>query len=400
MFTILGVSFSGTKAEGMAEGDPGGEAVGRRPALWAGWLDRLAAAVPDPAPQHISRPYLIQATGAALALVIFIVDSLTAAEVAAGVLYVVVVLLLDRVYGQRGVLAVGLGCMVLTLVSLPLSPDEQFSVLSLSNALLSIIAIGGTTFLLLRNKAAATHLQQVEAELARVSRVTTLGALTAAIAHEVNQPLTGVVSSANACLHWLAGDAPDLAAARRSLERVIADGTRAGEVVKRIRALVRRTPPSSEKLNMNEVIGEVLALLGTEISRTRISLRTELAPDMPDIVGDRVQLQQVLLNLIMNAIEAMSGTGQPRRELLIAAATEGPGRVLVTVQDTGTGLDPKALDRLYEPFYTTKPRGMGMGLAISRTIVEAHGGQLRAAPVEPRGARFTLLLPVDGAVVP
>jgi PAS domain S-box-containing protein len=240
---------------------------------------------------------------------------------------------------------------------------------------------------------AEEQLQQVRAELARVARVTTLGELTAAIAHEVNQPLTGLVSSGNACLRWLTGETPNLEAARRAVGRMINDGIRAGEVTGRIRDLVRKSPPRNDCVNINDTIREGIALIGTEIQRNRISLHTELANDLPLIAGDRIQLQQVIINLIMNAIEAMSGMSQAQRELLVASAVDGANGVLVAVRDSGPGLDPKALDRLFDAFYTTKPEGMGMGLPISRTIIQAHGGRLWAAPNKPHGALFQFTLP-------
>ena len=243
---------------------------------------------------------------------------------------------------------------------------------------------------------AEEELHQARTELARVARVTALGELTAAIAHEVNQPLTGLVSSGNACLRWLGGETPNLEAARRAIERMINDGSRASEVVSRIRALVRKSPPRRDWLNMNDAITEVIALIRTEVQRNRISLETELSNDLPLVVGDRIQLQQVILNLVMNAIEAMSGINPPQRKLLVASVKDGSDGVLVEVRDSGAGLDQTALDRLFEAFYTTKPEGMGMGLAISRTIVEAHGGELTAKPNAPQGAIFRFRLPTDG----
>lgn len=243
---------------------------------------------------------------------------------------------------------------------------------------------------------AEEQLNLARAELAHVARVTTVGELTAAIAHEVSQPLTGLVSSGHACLRWLAGETPNLEAARRAVERMINDGSRAGEVISRIRAMVRKSPPRREQLNINDAIMEVIALIRSEVQRNRISLRTELSNDLPLVPGDRIQLQQVILNLIVNAIEAMSGVGQPQRELLIASVQDGSNDVLVTVRDSGTGLDRTSLNRLFEAFYSTKADGMGMGLAISRTIIEAHGGQLWATPNVPQGATFRFKLPTDG----
>jgi two-component system sensor kinase FixL len=245
-------------------------------------------------------------------------------------------------------------------------------------------------------KRTEAELEQARAELVRVARVTALGELTAAIAHEVNQPLTGLVSSGNACLRWLAGDVPNLKAARGSVERMISAGSRAGEVIRRIRALVAKAPPLRDRLNINDAITEVIALIRGEIQRNRISLRTKLSTDVPLVLGDRIQLQQVILNLILNAVEAMSDVSPQPRELSVSSAKDGPNGALVSVRDSGTGLDGAALDRLFEAFYTTKAHGMGIGLAVSRTIIQAHGGRLWAAPNVPQGAIFQFTLPADG----
>ena len=247
---------------------------------------------------------------------------------------------------------------------------------------------------------AEEDLHQARAELARVTRVTMLGELTAAIAHEVNQPLAGLVSSGNACMRWLADAPPDLDAARRSVERMINDGNRASEIISRIRALVKKSPSRREWVNINDTIIGVIELIRTEVQRNRIMLRTEPSIELPLIMGDQVQLQQVVLNLTMNAIEALGDTTQEQRLLSIIAAESGSNGVLVEVRDSGTGLDVMALDRLFDAFWSTKPDGMGMGLAISRAIIEAHGGRLWATPNEPRGAVFHFSLPHDGELVP
>ena len=245
-------------------------------------------------------------------------------------------------------------------------------------------------------KRAEEQLNLARAELAHVTWVTTMGELTATIAHEVSQPLTGLVSSGNACLRWLAADPPNLEAARRAVERIVNDGSRAGEVISRIRAMVRKSPPRRDQLNINDTIMEVIALIRSELQQNGISLRAELSNDLPLVLGDRIQLQQVIFNLIVNAIEAMSGVGRLQRELLVASVQDGSNDVLVTVRDSGTGLDRTTLAHLFEAFYTTKAHGMGMGLAISRTIIEAHGGQLWATPNVPQGAVFRFRLPTDG----
>jgi PAS domain S-box-containing protein len=245
-------------------------------------------------------------------------------------------------------------------------------------------------------KRVEAELMQARTELVRVARVTTLGELTAAIAHEVNQPLTGLVNSGNACLRWLAGEPPDLEAARKSVELMVSAGRRAGEVITRIRALIAKSPPQQEPLNINDAITEVVALIDREVQRNRVSLQVDLAGDVPPILGDRIQLQQVVLNLMLNAIEAMNKVGDRRRDLSVATAKDEGNGALVTVRDSGIGLDATSVDRLFEAFYTTKAHGMGIGLAVSRTIIEAHGGRLWATPGKSQGAVFQFSLPAGG----
>ena len=240
-------------------------------------------------------------------------------------------------------------------------------------------------------------LHHTQAELAHVNRVATLGELTASIAHEINQPLAAVVNNASACLRWLA--AHNLEEARQSAALVVADGHRAGEIVARIRGLAKKAPLQKDWLDINETIREVIALVRSEVHRSGIALETQLSDEVhyaPLILADRIQLQQVLLNLIMNAIEAMSGADDGPRELLVCSGTDESRRVLVAVRDSGPGLDPQSLERLFDAFYTTKPHGMGMGLAISRSIIEAHGGRLWATANEGRGATFQFTLPTGG----
>lgn len=245
---------------------------------------------------------------------------------------------------------------------------------------------------------ASEALRDAEATLARVNRVTTLGVLAASIAHEVNQPLGAITASAAACTRWLAAQPPEMEKARSALQRIVADGRRAGQVVGRIRGLVNRQAPRRNRVDVNEAILEVVALTRDEIRRKAISLETSLAPDVPLIDGDRVQLQQVVLNLLVNAIEAMGDRGERPRELAIGSVRDGESTVTVEVRDSGPGVDPDAMDRLFEAFYTTKDEGIGMGLSISRSIIEAHGGSLWVTPVVPHGAAFRFSLPASGAV--
>ncbi|TML56954.1 MAG: PAS domain S-box protein [Actinobacteria bacterium] len=260
--------------------------------------------------------------------------------------------------------------------------------------LLNIMAtIGSQIGQFIERKRAEDALHRAQAELAHVTRVATLGELTASIAHEINQPLAAVVNNATACVHWLA--AQNLEEARQSAEAVIADGHRAGEIIARIRALATKAPSRKDWVDVNETILEVVALARSEVQSNGVSLRARLAEDLPLILGDRIQLQQVLLNLIINAIEAMNEVSDAPRELFITSAKDDSQGMLVAVRDSGPGLDPGGLDRLFHAFYTTKPQGMGMGLAISRSIVEAHGGRLWATANVPRGAVFQFTLPID-----
>ena len=237
-------------------------------------------------------------------------------------------------------------------------------------------------------------LQTVRTELARVSRLTTLGEMTTSIAHEVSQPLGAMVASAGACARWLAADPPAFAEARAALDNIAADGKRAREVIGRIRALTKRQAPRKDLLDINHKIAEVLALTEHELRSHDIVLRTQLDKSLPRIAGDRVQLQQVILNLIVNAMEAMSGIDDRARELTIVSGRDDTNAVVVEVRDSGTGLDAQSAERLFEAFYTTKAEGIGIGLSISRSIVEAHGGRLWASANEPHGAVFRFSLPV------
>ena len=240
---------------------------------------------------------------------------------------------------------------------------------------------------------AEERLRQAQADLARVSRVTTMGELTASVAHEVNQPIAAAVTNANACLRWLAGDIANLEEARAAATRIVRDGTRAAEIISRIRLLFKKGTPQRELVDVNEVIRETIALLRSEATRYSISVRTEPAANLPQIMGDRVQLQQVLMNLIMNSIEAMKDV-DGTRELVIESQQGENEEVLVSVSDTGVGLPPHQADQIFNAFFSTKPHGTGMGLSISRSIVESHGGRLWAAGNSPRGARFCLTLPI------
>jgi len=237
-------------------------------------------------------------------------------------------------------------------------------------------------------------LNNAQAALAHVARIATLGEMTASIAHEINQPLSAIANSASASLRWLDAQKPE--EVRRSASRVITESRRASEIISRIRDMAKKAPPRKDWLDVNETIHEVIALAQSGVQRNGVVLQTQLSNDVPLILADRIQLQQVILNLVMNAIEAMSGTVHGPRELRVTSEKVEPRDVLIAVCDSGPGLDPNSFNHLFEAFYTTKPQGLGMGLAISRSLVEAHGGRLWATANVPHGAVFQFTLPMGG----
>src|ERR1700694_604857 len=238
-------------------------------------------------------------------------------------------------------------------------------------------------------------LRETQTHLAHVMRITTMGELAASIAHEVNQPLAGVVANAEACLRWLDRGTPDLDAACRSVEWIIDDGNRASEVIRRVRALANKTSLEKVPLNANDVVRETIPLVQRELISHQVLLRMELAPTLPMILGDRVQLQQVIINLVMNGIESMQSVTDRPRELVVRSRQNETQQVLVSVADCGVGISAENADRLFAAFFTTKSSGMGMGLSICRSIIDAHGGRLWATTCEPRGALFQFTIPAD-----
>jgi C4-dicarboxylate-specific signal transduction histidine kinase len=231
-------------------------------------------------------------------------------------------------------------------------------------------------------------------QLAHVNRIETMGQLTASIAHEVNQPIGATLMNASTASRWLNAQPPQLEKAKQLIDRIAADSKRAGDIISRVRDLVKNAPTRKQSLELNETISEVIGLTRNEMSNSGVVVQPRMADDLPGIWGDRVQLQQVILNLIMNAIEAMNEVSEGSRELLIGTAKAEPDGVLITVSDSGPGLPEASPDRIFEAFYTTKASGLGMGLSICRSIVEAHGGRLWATPNEPRGAVFCMMLPI------
>ena len=242
---------------------------------------------------------------------------------------------------------------------------------------------------------ASEALREAQAELAHVNRVTTMGELAASISHEVMQPIAAVVTNAGASLRWLAAQPPEMEEARQALARIVDDGNRASDIISRIRALFKKAPPRKDALDVNAVILEVITLTHGEAVKNGVSLQTQLADGLPLIQADRVQLQQVILNLIINALEAMSGESEGSRELLISSGRDASGSMLVGVQESGPGMTPEGFNHLFDAFYTTKTGGIGMGLSICRLIVEQHGGRIWPSPKAGGGATIRFTLPVE-----
>jgi signal transduction histidine kinase len=344
--------------------------------------------------------------------------------------------------------ALGLDCFFMQpIFSLVVTRPEDIAALSTFSTIALIVSALGSRmrksyFQLARESTerirAEEAWREAQAQLAHVTRVATLGELAGSIAHEVNQPLTAVINNAGVCLTLLPGEISKFDDVREALSDIISEADRASAVIARIRGLIRRSPPQKSRLDLNETIVEVIALARCQLDQNEVLLRTRLDTDLPLIIGDRIQLQQVLLNLIINAIEAMSGAGHGPRELWVSsekqptmpaesgaddfeserrfvrddptkpdevgtpkvpasarpAPNAKPAYVSVSVADSGPGLDPNSVDRLFDAFYTTKPQGLGMGLSISRSIIEAHGGWLCAKANEPKGALFQFMLPI------
>jgi signal transduction histidine kinase len=241
-------------------------------------------------------------------------------------------------------------------------------------------------------KRAEQEREQLRADLAHVNRVSILGELAASVSHELKQPIAAAITNAKTCMRWLKRDQPYVDEAIEATSRIVKDGTRATEIIDRLRSLYKKSPPQRELVDVNEIVREMLVLLRGEANRYSISTRTELATDLPKITADRVQLQQVFMNLILNAIEAMKDTAG---ELIIKTELGQGGQLLISVSDTGVGLPAEKTDQIFNAFFTTKPQGSGMGLAISRSIIESHGGRLWASANNGRGATFQLTLPSE-----
>lgn len=352
-----------------------------------------ASKMTRPRHHHLPAPSSLLPIGtAALTLGIFILDTETDLEIAVAVFYVAVVLLSVRFLKRRGVILVSTTCMLLTILSYFLTETGSAQAGSI-NCLISLSAIAVTTYLALKIEAAQTLALEAQAQLAHAARVMTLGELTTSIAHEVNQPLAAIVASGSASLHWLAGKPPNIGKATQAIDRMIDDANRASQVIGRVRDLAKRAPPKKETLSIRETISDALALTQREIEQRHISLHMRMDDPLPEVLGDRIQLQQVLLNLIVNAIDSLTAVDAEARDLFIIAELSGANEITVTVRDTGGGLGSRAPEHIFEPFHSTKSDGLGVGLTISRTIIEAHGGHIWATPNAPCGVAFSFTLP-------
>ncbi|WP_205041992.1 sensor histidine kinase [Rhodoligotrophos defluvii] len=326
-----------------------------------------------------------------LLVVIFVVDTIADLEIAVAVFYVAVVLFAAGFLRTRGVLAVAVICVFLTVASFFFTRAGAYEA-GIINCAISLCAIVITTYLALTKSSAILAEHEARNQLARIARVNSLGEMTASIAHEVNQPLTGVITSGNAGLRWLAADPPNLPKAREALKRIISDANRASSVVGRVRSLSKRAEPKAGWLNATLIVNEIVALSRGELDQNHIVVRTHAEDDLVLVFADGVQIQQVLLNVILNAVEAMADVPENQREIVIEVSRQDGGFVQFSIADNGCGISPDKVEGVFEAFQTTKPEGMGIGLAVSRSIVEAHGGRIWANTREGAGAEFHFTL--------
>ncbi|WP_337171160.1 ATP-binding protein [Gemmatimonas aurantiaca] len=322
---------------------------------------------------------------------IFAADTATSYEVAAAVFYAVVIMTAASGLSRRALIVLTAICIAITVLSFGITPHGDYRA-GLINTGISIAAIVLTTYLILKMETATASAHDAQAQLMRITRVKSLEGLTTSIAHEVNQPLAAIVTSGNACQRWLAQDPPNLDKARQALDRILSDAGRASNIIARVRSLTRGEPPHTGEFEFNKAILEVVSLSQSEMERNDILLMTNLSPDLPPAVADRVQVQQVVGNLMLNAIEAMASTATSRRSIRIASELKD-GLILLSVYDRGIGLPAGVYEHLFEAFWTTKEEGIGVGLSISRAIIEANGGQIWAEPIKEGGAVFRFSVP-------
>jgi len=346
------------------------------------------------------RRSLLQLMAGVLALAIFLVDALTPLDIAIAVLYVAVMLIAVTVWPRRGTLVVMAGCMLLTVAAYVISYGFAIVGGSFARMLVSIVAIAVTTFLALKGQAATSRLllreealSRAQGQLTHVTRVTMLGELAASIAHEVNQPLAAINANGEACLRWIDRPQPEMQEVRASVVGMLEDATRASEVIRRVRLLSRKSEPSYAPLAINAIVEESATLVQRELARHDVRLTQRLTGGLPQVHADRVQLQQVIINLMMNGMQAMEDIPAQQRELMLETSLIGDDRVAVTVLDCGHGIAPAHRDKLFDPFFSTKAEGMGMGLPICRSIIESHGGRIRVIDGVDHGAALQFSLP-------
>ncbi len=325
---------------------------------------------------------------------IFAADTLTDYAVAAACFYAAVILAASRILGPRGLVLLAAACVALTGVSFFLTRFGTYRI-GLVNSAIGMLVIVITTYLSLKMEAAKAAVQEAQARLLRVARASTVGELTTSIAHEVNQPLAAIASSAEASQRWLAQDPPNVDKARQTLARILADAHRASDVIARIRGLTRGASPERRGFDLNQAVLEMLALSRSELEQHAVIVTTQFDDELPLVLGDRVQVQQVIGNLILNAVDAMAGIPAAARRLTLRSLRVDGGRVALSVRDHGSGLPLEAPERVFDAFWTTKSGGLGLGLSLSRSILEANGGQIRAEPAEGGGAHFVFELPID-----
>lgn len=339
-----------------------------------------------------SPKWLLPAFTAALTIAIFVFDTKTEVEIAAAVFYVVVVLLSMSFCRGRSIVYIAGGCMLLTILSYAIDAAWAARV-GIINCCISLSAIAITAYLALKIDQAQTSTLQAQAQLAHASRIIVLGELTTSIAHEINQPLAAIVSSGEAAVRWLGMNPPTLEKASKAVERMIGDANRASTIIARVRTLARRAPTTMKVLDIADVVAEAVELSRREIDAKGIVLRVEVEDKLPRVCGDTVQLQQVILNLIINAGESIIAAAGATAEIAVIAARHGPREIVISVRDSGTGFGGSDLEEIFEPFITTKGGGLGIGLTISRSIIQAHRGRIWATSNDTRGATLQFVLP-------
>ena len=367
--------------------------------LFAGFIGSSVGALPM-ARQNLlgTAESILPAVAIALTTAIFIADTVTDLEIAVPAFYSAVVLLAVRFCQKRGVVLVGAGCVMLTLLSDLLTPNAVINETGVINTTVSLLAIASTTYLALKISEEKEATYTAKSQLAHITRVITLGELTASIAHEVNQPLAAIAINGNACLQWLDALPPNLHEAKIAASRLVSDAGRAGEIIAQVRNLTKNVSPEKKSIRLNDIILSTAALIEREIQQNEISLQIELTDDLPPVLADYVQLQQVVLNLLLNSIEAVNKSPQGMRKLEIISSLTNEEAV-IAVRDTGVGIAPEIRDRIFSAFFTTKQGGMGMGLAVSRSIIESHGGRIWVTANSPFGASVQFALPVEGGAV-